>query len=68
MKMLKCKVLKPFSFSKDGINLEQADTGNTLLLPARLVQGLLSAGYVVEEKAETKVIMSAPETKPSWIK
>ena len=64
--MIQCKVLRPFPFSKDGIKVEHADAGSTVLLPAHLVQGLAEAGYIAVA-LETKVVV-APETKPAWMK
>ena len=76
--MKQCKILKSFPYSKDGIRVEQADAGSEILLPARLVQGLIEAGYVsvttvdapvvTIDAPETKIIESAPEVKPAWLK
>jgi hypothetical protein len=50
--MIECKVLRSFPFSCDGVTVEHANAGATVLLPAQLVQGLCKAAYVVVAPAQ----------------
>lgn len=61
-----CEILKAFPFSRDGVRVEVAQAGETVDIPARLVDGLTQEGYVRAVAAapaarETKVIEAAPE-------
>jgi hypothetical protein len=64
-----CDILRPFPFSRDGVNTEHASPGGDLVdLPDAIVPGLRAEGYVREAKAfsaapENRAFASAPENK-----
>lgn len=56
---MKCKVLKSFPLSTDGINSERVEKGQTADVPKELVDGLVDEGFIEKpsrgKKPETKV-------------
>ena len=43
---MKCEILKNFPFAKDGINIKNAEAGETVTIPERLVKGLIEGGFI----------------------
>jgi len=60
--MAECKILKPFSYSQDGINAITATAGAIADIPDALVPGLEKEGYVTHSVA-AKAIPAAAENK-----
>ncbi|MCG8445911.1 MAG: hypothetical protein MI753_09370 [Hyphomicrobiales bacterium] len=59
-----CKILKPFPFSRDGINAEHAKPSDQINIPDNLVPGLLKERYVtVLDEEGAKSLSGSPENK-----
>lgn len=56
-----CRILKPFDFSRDGINTIAAYEDTEADIPAFLAPGLIREGFV--EAVEAKAMAAAPENK-----
>lgn len=62
-----CMILKSFPFSRNGVKIEDAVKDETVDIPDALVEGLEAEGFVErlgeDDKVETKVVETTPETK-----
>lgn len=60
-----CDILKPFPFSRDGVNSEMATAGGQCDIPDALVPGLTREGFLRQSGGvaapENKMVAAAPE-------
>lgn len=64
--MIPCTILKSFPYSLDGFTPSHAEAGSVADIPAGLIEGLASEGYLRAATAveiETRSVAIAPENK-----